>query len=85
MPPPRQPEPQAVITTWGDLRQEVRSLRDFYKAALACTNDLVVAADLADPVLLSRVLEKHASLKAHRVFKVSNDLIADKTPPLALC
>ncbi len=68
------PHPLKVVRTWYDLRKEVRGLRDFYRQALEAAEDLVVAADMGDEVLLSAVLDRHGQLKTHEAFKVSPDL-----------
>ncbi len=70
---PQSPPPK-IVRTWNELSEEVRGLRDFYKEALEAAEDLCVAADMRDEVLLSIVLERHGNLKTHEAFKVSKEM-----------
>ena len=69
-----QAPPLKVVRTWAELAAEVKGLRDFYREALEAAEDLCVAADMRDEILLSIVLEKHSKLKTHEAFKVSKEM-----------
>lgn len=70
------PQPRRV-TTWEQLKTEATNLRDFYRRALDVSEDLCVAADMRDEILLSQILNKHRNLKAHPAFKVSEELLVE--------